>query len=243
MLELFAKHGGFDLELRARGDLDVDQHHTVEDVGIVLGQCFRQALGDRRGINRAGYFLMPLDEALAVAAVDLSGRPYLVWNARFPQAQGGGSADGAGGGFLSGLCHPRRGQRALEASLRPLHAPRRGGHLQDLRARHENGRFAGCPAEKGTAQHEGVAVISVIDYGAGNLRSVENALQYLQVPYAITSEAGEVATGSAILLPGVGHFGQMMRSLERLGLDPGAAGGDRQRSAVPGNLPGDARIV
>ena len=89
MLELFAKHGGFDLELRAKGDLDVDQHHTVEDVGIVLGQCFRQALGDCRGINRAGYFLMPLDEALAVAAVDLSGRPYLVWDARFPQARVG----------------------------------------------------------------------------------------------------------------------------------------------------------
>ena len=85
MLELFAKHGGFDLELRAHGDLDVDQHHTVEDVGIVLGECFRNALGDKRGINRAGYFLMPLDEALAVAAVDLSGRPYLVLNARFRQ--------------------------------------------------------------------------------------------------------------------------------------------------------------
>ncbi len=89
MLELFAKHGGFDLELRAKGDLDVDPHHTVEDVGIVLGQCFRQALGDRRGINRAGYFLMPLDESLAVAAVDLSGRPYLVWRARFPQPRVG----------------------------------------------------------------------------------------------------------------------------------------------------------
>ena len=89
MLELFAKHGGFDLELRAKGDLDVDQHHTVEDVGIVLGQCFHQALGDRRGINRAGYFLMPLDESLAVAAVDLSGRPYLVCRARFPQPRVG----------------------------------------------------------------------------------------------------------------------------------------------------------
>jgi imidazoleglycerol-phosphate dehydratase len=85
MLELFAKHGGFDLALRAQGDLDIDQHHTVEDTGIVLGQCFRDALGDRRGINRAGYFVMPLDESLAVAAVDLSGRPYLVCNARFPQ--------------------------------------------------------------------------------------------------------------------------------------------------------------
>lgn len=79
MLELFAKHGGFDLDLQARGDLDVDQHHTVEDVGIVLGQLFHQALGDRRGINRAGYFVMPMDETLAVAAVDFSGRPSLVY--------------------------------------------------------------------------------------------------------------------------------------------------------------------
>lgn len=89
MLELFAKHGGFDLELLAQGDLDVDQHHTVEDVGIVLGECFREALGDKRGINRAGYFLMPLDESLAVAAVDLSGRPYLVCDARFRQRRVG----------------------------------------------------------------------------------------------------------------------------------------------------------
>jgi imidazoleglycerol-phosphate dehydratase len=85
MLELFAKHGGFDLEINAQGDLDVDQHHTVEDVGIVLGDCFKQALGDKRGINRAGYFIMPLDETLAVAAVDLSGRPYLVCDAKFKQ--------------------------------------------------------------------------------------------------------------------------------------------------------------
>jgi imidazoleglycerol-phosphate dehydratase len=85
MLELFAKHGGFDLEIHATGDLDVDQHHTVEDVGIVLGDCFKQALGDKRGINRAGYFIMPLDETLAVAAVDLAGRPYLVCDAKFSQ--------------------------------------------------------------------------------------------------------------------------------------------------------------
>ena len=79
MLELFTRHGGFDLSLEAQGDLDVDQHHTVEDAGIVLGQLFDQALGDRRGINRAGYFVMPMDETLAVAAVDLGGRPYLVY--------------------------------------------------------------------------------------------------------------------------------------------------------------------
>ena len=76
MLELFTRHGGFDLTLRATGDLDVDQHHTVEDVGIVLGAATLEALGDRKGINRAGYFIMPMDETLAVAAIDLSGRPH-----------------------------------------------------------------------------------------------------------------------------------------------------------------------
>jgi imidazoleglycerol-phosphate dehydratase len=74
MLELFAHHGGFDLNLQARGDLDVDQHHTVEDVGIVLGQLFEKALGNKRGILRAGYFLMPMDETMGMAAVDFCGR-------------------------------------------------------------------------------------------------------------------------------------------------------------------------
>lgn len=74
MLELFTRHGAFDLELTCDGDLDVDQHHTVEDVGIALGEAFDRALGDKRGILRAGYFLMPMDETLAIAAIDLSGR-------------------------------------------------------------------------------------------------------------------------------------------------------------------------
>ncbi|MGO9434908.1 MAG: imidazoleglycerol-phosphate dehydratase HisB [Terracidiphilus sp.] len=74
MLELFTRHGAFDLDLACNGDLDVDQHHTVEDVGIALGEAFDRALGDKRGILRAGYFLMPMDETLAIAAVDLSGR-------------------------------------------------------------------------------------------------------------------------------------------------------------------------
>jgi len=74
MLELFAHHGGFDLQLKAKGDLDVDQHHSVEDVGIVLGQLFDKALGAKRGILRAGYFLMPMDETLGLAAVDFCGR-------------------------------------------------------------------------------------------------------------------------------------------------------------------------
>src|SRR5579862_6980055 len=82
MLELFAKHGGFDLQLKADGDLDVDQHHSVEDVGIVLGELFAKALGDRKGINRAGYFVQTMDETLAVVALDLGGRPALVYKDR-----------------------------------------------------------------------------------------------------------------------------------------------------------------
>src|ERR1700677_3257877 len=74
MLELFTRHGGFDLKLAARGDLDVDQHHTVEDVGIALGEVFDRALGNRRGILRAGYFLMPMDETLGLAARGFGGR-------------------------------------------------------------------------------------------------------------------------------------------------------------------------
>ena len=74
MLELFTRHGAFDLSLKCDGDLDVDQHHTVEDVGIALGEAFDKSLGDKRGILRTGYFVMPMDETLAIAAVDLSGR-------------------------------------------------------------------------------------------------------------------------------------------------------------------------
>jgi len=82
MLELVARHGAFDLAIEAKGDLDVDQHHTVEDTGIALGEAMRTALGAKRGILRAGYFIMPMDETLAFAAIDLSGRPYCVVNSR-----------------------------------------------------------------------------------------------------------------------------------------------------------------
>ena len=78
MLDLVARHGGFDLKVKATGDLDVDQHHTVEDVGIALGEAVLEAIGNKKGINRAGYFVMPMDETLAVAAIDLSGRPIAI---------------------------------------------------------------------------------------------------------------------------------------------------------------------
>jgi len=83
MLNLFARHGIFDLKVRAKGDLEVDAHHTVEDVGIVLGQTIKEALGDKKSIKRYGSSFVPMDEALALVVLDLGGRPYLVFDARF----------------------------------------------------------------------------------------------------------------------------------------------------------------
>ena len=83
MLENFSKHGTFDLEVSAKGDIEVDQHHTVEDLGILLGQSVKKALGDKKGINRAGFFAFPMDESLGIVSIDLSGRPCLVFRAKF----------------------------------------------------------------------------------------------------------------------------------------------------------------
>ena len=90
MLNSFATHGGFGLEVCVKGDLQVDEHHTVEDTGIVLGKAFAQALGDKGSIERFGSFYVPMDEALAFASVDVSGRPFLVFDAEFPQERCGG---------------------------------------------------------------------------------------------------------------------------------------------------------
>ena len=123
MLELFAHHGGFDLKLKARGDLDVDQHHTVEDVGIVLGQAFDKALGSKRGILRAGYFLMPMDETMGMAAVDFCGRTAAVVDTKVRTRLGGRFAGGTGARFLRGFCARRAGQCACASALRAVEPP------------------------------------------------------------------------------------------------------------------------
>ena len=108
MLELVARHGGFDLKLRATGDLDVDQHHTVEDVGIALGEAVSAALGNRRGINRAGYFVMPMDETLGVAAIDLSGRIHAVTDLRLKVTRVGDLQSELVGDFFDGFAQGAR---------------------------------------------------------------------------------------------------------------------------------------
>ncbi|NLC75378.1 MAG: imidazoleglycerol-phosphate dehydratase HisB [Clostridiales bacterium] len=89
MIDAFARHGMFDVDLKVKGDLNVDGHHSVEDTGIVLGEAIRKAVGDKKGISRYGYFVLPMDEALVVCAIDLCGRPYYVSDARFPSGMVG----------------------------------------------------------------------------------------------------------------------------------------------------------
>lgn len=108
MLELLTRHGGFDLVLHASGDLDVDQHHTVEDVGIALGEAVSTALGSRRGINRAGYFVMPMDETLGVAAIDLSGRVHAVIDLRLRVTRVGDLEAGLVQDFFEGFAQGAR---------------------------------------------------------------------------------------------------------------------------------------
>jgi imidazoleglycerol-phosphate dehydratase len=108
MLELVARHGAFDLEVNARGDLDVDQHHTVEDVGIALGEAVTKALGTKRGILRAGYFLMPMDETLAASAVDLGGRPFCVVNAKIASPRVGDFQTELADDFFQGFAQAAR---------------------------------------------------------------------------------------------------------------------------------------
>lgn len=115
MLDLVARHGAFDLEITAKGDLDVDQHHTVEDVGIALGEAVLRALGSKRGILRAGYFLMPMDEALAAAAVDLGGRPYCVVHAKIPAKRIGDFQTELAEDFFQGFAQAARANVHLRA--------------------------------------------------------------------------------------------------------------------------------
>ncbi len=147
MLELFTRHGGFDLELSCQGDLDVDQHHTVEDVGIALGEAFAEAVGDKKGILRAGYFVMAMDETLAVAAVDLSGRVAYVVDDQVTVAMVGdlqtelvtdffdGFARGAKANVHVKVMYGRSNHHKIEASFKAFARAMRGACSRDERMR------------------------------------------------------------------------------------------------------------
>jgi imidazoleglycerol-phosphate dehydratase len=211
MLELFTRHGGFDLTLKATGDLDVDQHHTVEDVGIVLGETVLKALGDRKGINRAGYFVMPMDETLAVVAIDLSGRPHAVVDLKVRVRHVGDLQTELVHDFFRRLCCWRARERARQGALRTVEPPPHRSRVQGICTRTAGGvrprRTArGHAAEYEGAVYESVVVIALIDYGAGNLTSVRKALTALGADFTIPTSDRGVQPGGGLIVPGVGHF-------------------------------------
>jgi imidazoleglycerol-phosphate dehydratase len=154
MLSLLAKHGLFDLKIKARGDLEVDAHHTVEDVGICLGQAFRKALGEKRGIKRFGQSIVPMDEALALVSVDISGRPHLVYDVEMP-AKTIGSFDSA---LTVDFLHAFVNHAAMTLHIRML-SGRNAHHIIEAifkalakaleMAAEVNPRVAGVPSTKG----------------------------------------------------------------------------------------------
>ena len=202
MLELFAHHGGFDLKLKARGDLDVDQHHTVEDVGIVLGQAFDKALGSKRGILRAGYFLMPMDETMGMAAVDFCGRTAAVVDTKVRTRLVGdlqaelvddffeGFARGARANVHARVLYGRSNHHKIEALFKAFARALRAACWRDQRM------VRLLPINQRSA-----VMIAIVDYGAGNLVSVKKALDWLGQECTITSDPQQVASAAKIVLP------------------------------------------
>ena len=219
MLELVARHGAFDLDLEARGDLDVDQHHTVEDVGIVLGEAVQKALGSKRGILRAGYFLMPMDESLAAAAIDLSGRPHCICHAKIAARRVGDFQTELLEDFFQGFAQSARANVHLRVALRPLLASPSRSHLQSLRPRSTFRRFPRPAPSPSPTQHQRSAMkITILDYGAGNLPSVERAFERLAIQTERATTPESISSAEAIVLPGVGHVAALIRALDSFNL-------------------------
>jgi len=160
MLTAFATHGRFDLDVRCKGDLHVDAHHSVEDVGIALGQALKQALGDKQGVVRFGHAYCPLDEALSRCVIDLSGRPWLHFEVKFKAQRVGDMPTELFEDLLLGPGRPRKAQRPSRRPPRPQRAPHRGDAVQGVVAGPVDGSGARPPRE-GRPKHQGVAMTRV----------------------------------------------------------------------------------
>ena len=208
MLELFARHGAFDLRIKATGDLDVDQHHTVEDLGIALGEAVSQALGNRRGINRAGYFVMPMDETLAVAAIDLGGRPHTVVDLQVKVRAGRRSADRAGARLLRGLRHRRARERPRQGAVRPIEPPQDRGGLQGVRPRAARGLREGQAAgADAAAAPRGCCDCAHRLQGRQSDVGEEGARRDRRGRSSRRHARGSRRRRRGVIVPGVGHFG------------------------------------
>ena len=219
MLTLLARHSLIDLEVEATGDLQTGSHHTVEDTGITIGQAVAQALGDRAGIERYGWAVVPMDECLVQAAIDLSGRPYTALDVPLPDVVIGGFEAEALGEFMRGfathagltlhvrLLVPGNAHHAIEGSVKALARALAAAVAQPARRRH--------PLHQGVA----VTLLAVLDYEVSNLRSAVKALELVGAQVRVTGDPADVPGADAVVLPGVGHFGEAMRRIRARGLD------------------------
>ena len=244
MLEALARHGLLDLTVEAQGDLHVDGHHTVEDTGIALGTAIARALGDRAGIRRYGDALVPLDDALVRAVVDVSGRPYIHYDIEIPKWQMLGDYDvfltpeffralvlNAGLTAHLDLVRGDNPHHIVEATFKAFARALDAATSLDP-------RVAGVPSTKGSA-----VTIAVVDYGVNNLKSVVRALEAGGHEGTLTADPDEVRAADRVLVPGVGNFGQGYP--EPLHHRPGR-GGPRSRRGGPagdGDLSGTPAAV
>ena len=216
MLDLLARHGRLDLEVQVAGDLQTGSHHTVEDTGIVLGQALDRALGDRAGIARYGHAVVPMDEARAACAIDVSGRPFCAWaGLTLPPGDIARLRARGGGGVLP----RRRERRAADAPPRAAGGHERPPHdrgvLQGLRPRAAGGRRGRPDGDRRALDqgHADVSTVAVVDYGMGNRRSVEKAFEHVGARSASPATTRRSARPDAVVVPGVGAFPEAMRRL------------------------------
>ncbi len=218
MLEQLARHGGFALTAAdCKGDLHIDEHHTVEDCALALGSALKLALGDKRGIARYG-FLLPMDETRVQVAIDLSGRPYAVFEGKFPRTEVGGLATELVPHFFRSLGETLGAAHACQRHGRQ-HAPHGRGLLQGRGPRAAPGL---APRRQRTAVHQGSAVdadVVVIDSGGANLASLGFALARLGVESTVSTDPARIRRASHVLLPGVGSAHDAMARLTRCRTD------------------------
>ena len=202
MLEQIAKHGGFALDLKCSGDLQIDEHHTVEDCALALGAALREALGDKRGIARYG-FLLAMDEAEAQVALDLSGRPYFVWEGRFDRERVGELPTELVPHFFRSLAQSLGAALHITRARREL-APHDRILLQGRGPQPAPGHSA---RRQRAAEHQGRAVsrreVVIVASGA-NIASLQFALQRLGAAAAVSADAAAIRAASHVILPGVG---------------------------------------